>query len=195
MSTRESNLRESCGLGVGVGKCTRDGSQPSAGGATQPTAVLTDRAIAQMRRAGLVRPRPPYPGQEWRPRTEAEQHLLREGYRLDRLRLVLLEEVGRLRQAAALAPRAEVLAAAARTADRLRDCPLSSAELGAIAAAAAGESPEETASRLCLSYDAVRSQRKRAVSRLQARSVAQAVALCMAAGWITPQQITGGVAP
>ncbi|WP_167529495.1 LuxR C-terminal-related transcriptional regulator [Streptomyces spinoverrucosus] len=159
------------------------------------TAALTDKAIAQIRRAALVRPRPPYPGQEWRPRTEAEQHLLREGYRLDRVRQVLLEEIGRLRQAASLTPRAEVIAAAARKAERLRDCPLTQGQLGVIAAAAAGESAEETAQRLCLSYDTIRSQRQRAVSRLDARNIAHAVALCTAAGWITAAQITGGVAP
>lgn len=158
-------------------------------------AVLTDKVLAQFRTAGLVRPKSPYPGRAWAPRTDAEHHLLREGYRLDRLRLLLLEEVGRLRREAARVPRREVLAAAARTADRLKDCPLTSGQLEAIAAAAAGESPEDTAARLCLSYDTVKSRRQRAVSRLEARNLAHAVALCTAAGWVTAGQTTGGVAP
>lgn len=40
MSARESNLREAGGLGPRSGKCTRDGSQPSVGEATQPTPVF-----------------------------------------------------------------------------------------------------------------------------------------------------------
>jgi len=159
------------------------------------TAMLTDKAVAQLRTAGLVRPRSTYPGQAWAPRTDAEQHLLREASRLDRLRLRLLEEVGRLRQELTQTPRREVTAAAARTADRLRDCPLTPALLGIIAAAAAGESQEETARRLCLSYDTVKTHRQRAVMRLEARNVTHAVALCTAAGWVTAQQITEGVAP
>ncbi|MDN3021566.1 helix-turn-helix transcriptional regulator [Streptomyces sp. S.PB5] len=159
------------------------------------TAALTDKAIAQLRNAGLTRPRAPYPGQVWTPRTEAEQHLLSEGYRLDRLRLVLLEEVGRLRGQMPRRPRGEVIADAARTIDRLKDCPLSQAQLGIVAAAAAGESPEGTARRLCLSYDTVKSHRQRAVARLEARNILHAVALCVAAGWITDLQITQGVSP
>lgn len=58
MSTRESNLGESCGLGTGSGKCTRDGSQPPAGGATQPTPVFPhlpygDAVHAELTTAGL----------------------------------------------------------------------------------------------------------------------------------------------
>lgn len=157
--------------------------------------VLTDKAIAQLRNAGLARPRAPYPGQVWTPRTEAEQHLLGEGQRLDRLRQFLLEEVGRLRQQTARVPRAEVLAAAARTADRLRQCPLSQSQLAVVAGAAAGETPEETADRLHLAYDTVKRHRQRAVSRLEARSMPHAVALCVAAAWVTPGQLVGGVTP
>ena len=159
------------------------------------TAVLTDTAIVQLRRAGLVLPRPPYPGKEWRPSTPAEQHLLQEGYRLDRARQALLGEVGRLRQQTARPSRAEALAVAARDAERLSDCPLSQSQLAAMVAAAAGERPEDTARRLSLSYDTVKSHRHRAMSRLQARSMTHAVALCVSAGWVTARQIREGVAP
>lgn len=153
--------------------------------------VLTDKNIAQLRKAGLTRPRAPRPGQAWTPRTEAEQHLLGEGQRLDRVRLVLLEELGRLR--VQQPPRAEVLAAAVRNAERLRDCPLSQSQLAVVSGAAAGEAPEETAARLRLSYDTIKRHRQRAVSRLEARSMPHAVALCVAAGWVTPGQLAGGV--
>jgi len=158
-------------------------------------AMLTDRALGQLRMAGLARPRSSAPGQEWQPRTDAEQHLLREGYRLDRIRQLLLEEVGRLRRQVAATPRTEALAAAARSARRLSGCPLSPAELGIIAAAAAGESLQDTADRLCVAYDTVSSQRKRAVARMDAHNIAHAVALAVAAGWVTPRQVTEGIAP
>lgn len=157
--------------------------------------TLTDRHIGQLRNAGLTRPRAPYPGQTWTPRTDAERHLLTEGQRLDRLRLFLLEELGRLREQTAAIPRAEVLAAAARTAERLSGCPLSQSQLAVVCGAAAGEMPEETAARLRLSYDTVKRHRQRAVSRLQARSMLHAVALCVAAEWVTPGQLAGGVTP
>lgn len=159
------------------------------------TEVLNDKALAQLRTAGLVLPRSAQPGRYWAPGTAEEQHLLNEARRLDRVRLVLLEHVGVLRQQSGRIPRAEALAAAARTAERLRDCPLSPAQLSIVAAAAAGETPEETASRLCLSYDTVRSHRRRLLSRLEARSITHAVALCVAAGWVTVGQVTGGVTP
>lgn len=156
---------------------------------------LSDKALAQLRTAGLERPRPPYPGREWKPRTDAEQHLLREGFRLDRLRQLLLAEIGRLRQETAKVPRREAIEAAARIADRLRQCPLTQAQLAVIAAAAAGESQEDTARRLFISYDTVKSHRQRALLRLHAHNITHAVALCAAAGWVTPQQIEKGVAP
>lgn len=155
--------------------------------------VLTDKVLAQLRTAGLALPKSPYPGQAWAPRTDAEQHLLRESRRLDRLRQLLLEEVGRLRKEAGHKPRREVIAAAAHTAGRLKDCPLSPQERAIIAAAAAGESPQETARRLCLAYDTVKSHRQRALSRLEARSVPHAVALAVAAGWVSARQVTEGV--
>lgn len=156
--------------------------------------VLTDKNIAHLRNAGLTRPRAPRPGQAWTPRTQAEQHLLGEGQRLDRVRLVLLEEPGRLRVQQPLP--AEVLAAAARTAERLSGCPLSQSQLAVLSGAAAGEAPEETAARLHLSYDTIKRHRQRAVARLEARSMPQAVAQCVAAGWVTPGQLlAGGVTP
>lgn len=153
------------------------------------TTTLTDKTLAQLRAAGVVRPRPPYPGQEWRPRPPAEQHLLGECHRLDRLRLLLLEEVGRLRRQTAETPRAEVMAAAARTAERLRQCPLSPALFAAVAAAAAGEAPEETARRLCLSYETLKTNRRRAVARLEAHNMSHAVALVLAHGWLLPADV------
>jgi len=155
------------------------------------TATLTDRHLAQLRIAGLARPRPPYPGQEWKPRTPAEEHLLSEGHRLDRLRLLLLEEIGRLRRQTACAPRAQVIAAAVRKAERLRECPLSPALLAVVAAAAVGEAPEDTARRLCLSYESVKTNRQRAVSRLGARSMTHAVALALAHGWLLAEDVLG----
>lgn len=104
----------------GNGKSTPDGSLPLVGEATR--APLPDRLIAQLRRAGLVRPRAPYPGQVWTPRTEAEHHLLQEAYRLDRIRQLLLADLGRWRSEATRARRG-VVAAAAETAKRLHDCP------------------------------------------------------------------------
>lgn len=159
------------------------------------TGTLTDRTLAQLRTAGLARPRAPRPGQAWAPRTEAEQHLLSEGQRLDRVRLVLLEELGRLRQQTARIPRAELVAAAVRTAERLSGCPLSQSQLAVVSGAAAGETTEETAARLRLSYDTIKRHRQRAVSRLEARSMPHAVALCVAADWVTPGELAGGVAP
>lgn len=152
-------------------------------------AALTDKHLAQLRTAGLARPRPPYPGQEWKPRTPAEQHLLGECHRLDRLRLLLLEEVGRLRGQAPQASRAEVMAAAARTADRMSKCPLTPAQFAAVAAAAAGEPLEDTARRLALSYETVKTNRQRAVARLEARGMTHAVALSLAHGWLLPADV------
>lgn len=58
MSARESNLRQACGRGPGSGKCTRDGSQPPTGDATQPTPVYPhlpygDTVHAELVDAGL----------------------------------------------------------------------------------------------------------------------------------------------
>lgn len=191
MSARETNVREACGLGKDI----RDGAQPLVDGVHPAPALLPPSALAQLRRAGVTLPRPSAPGTEWTPRTDAERHLLRECHRLDRIRQMLLAEVGRLRQSLGQAPQRERVAAAARTAGRLSACPLTTGQLSVLAAAAAGESPEDTARRLVVTYDTVRSQRQRAVHRLGARSVTHAVALAVAAGWITREQVTGGVTP
>lgn len=164
------------------------------------TATVADDVLDQVRKAGLVRPRSSYPGQAWQPRTPAEEHLLREACRLDRVRQLLLGEIGRLRHETAPRDarrdaRRDRIAAAARTANRLADCPLSPSQLQVIAAAAAGESAEDTALRLVLAYDTVRSQRKRAVHRLGARSMTHAVALAVEAGWVTSAQVLRGVTP
>ncbi|WP_405930351.1 LuxR C-terminal-related transcriptional regulator [Streptomyces sp. NBC_00827] len=158
--------------------------------------LMTDEVLKQLRTAGLMRPRPPYPGQPWQPRTPAEEHLLREGCRLDRVRQLLLGEVGKLRhEVDARAGRRQRLAVASRTAVRLSGCPLTPSELKVIAAAAAGESAEDTSLRLVVAYDTVRTQRKRAVHRLGARSMTHAVALAVEAGWISSEQIRGGLTP
>lgn len=156
---------------------------------------LTDKTLAQLRNAGLQRPRTTQPGQPWTPRTQAEAHLLAEAQRLDRIRLLLLEEVGRLRQQTGRVPRAEAIAAAAREAERLKVCPLGAAQLNVVQAAAAGESPHATARRLSLSFSTVRSHRQRAVRRLDARDMDHAVELCTTAGWITAGQPAGSEAP
>ncbi|MGW0599928.1 LuxR C-terminal-related transcriptional regulator [Streptomyces sp. NPDC002776] len=157
--------------------------------------VLTDKTLAQLRNAGLVRPRSAQPGQEWKPRTDAEVHLLREAYRLDRARQILLEEVGRLRQQAALPRRTDVVAAAARAAERLKECPLSPAQLNVVAAAAAGESVHNMARRLGLSFETVSSHYRRALKRLDAQDMDHAVRLCQASGWIPAVQPEQGSTP
>ncbi|QQM44976.1 helix-turn-helix transcriptional regulator [Streptomyces liliifuscus] len=155
------------------------------------SAPLPADVLEQIRTAGLVLPRPPHPGQQWKARTDAETHLLREGYRLDRVRQLLLGELGRLHRV-----RAEEAARRKRTADAMPPlCPLSQADLAALKSAAAGESSTDTSRRLLMPYDTVRAQRKRAMSRLGARTVTQAVGLAVAAGWITGEEIAGGVTP
>ncbi|MFI6274274.1 LuxR C-terminal-related transcriptional regulator [Streptomyces sp. NPDC050988] len=188
---------------VEAGKDTRGSSQLLAGGSTQPAALrapsiglLSDEVLAQLRTAGLERPRPPQRGREWTPATEPEQHLLREACRLDRVRRMLLEDIGRRAQEAARLRRMF----AGRSVRQDQDggpapagaCPLPPHELEVIAAAAAGETLEQTSGRLILSYDTIRTRRKRAVHRLGVRSVTQAVALLVAGRWITSEQISGG---
>lgn len=157
------------------------------------TEPLSPAALAQLRQAGLTRPKGTGPGRTWSPRTDAEQHLLREGYRLDRVRQLLLAEVGRLREGQA--QRRERIKTAARTADRPSTCPLTPGQLDVLAGAAAGESPEDTARRLAVGYNAVRYHRHRAARRLGARNLMHAVALAVAAGWISRERVMGGVAP
>lgn len=151
-----------------------------------------EEVVKRVRTAGLVLPRAPYPGQRWTPRTEAEGHLLREALRLDQIRRLLLDEIGRLRPDQPTRTRAQILADTAREAERLKECPLSPTLLNIVAAAAANESPRDTARRLHLSYETVKSHRHRAMSRLEVHSMDDAVALCAAAGWVTPGHITRG---
>ncbi|MEV0112328.1 hypothetical protein AB0H77_03590 [Streptomyces sp. NPDC050844] len=191
MSARGEQLQAA----AGAGEDTRDGSQPFEGESTRAGAAsavpISDAVLDQIRTAGLVLPRPPYPGQQWKARTDAEAHLLREGYRLDRVRQLLLGELGRLHRV-----RAQEAARRKRTAEAMPPlCPLSQAELAALKSAAAGESAMDTSRRLLVPYDTVRAQRKRATGRLGARTVTQAAALAVAAGWITGEDIVGGVTP
>ena len=152
---------------------------------------LKDKVIAQLRRGGLELPRGPRPGQRWIPTSTAEQQLLAEARRLDRVRLLLLEEVGRLRQVTARIPRAEVIAAAAREAEHMKRCPLNPTELLVVTGAARGETAEETATRLQFAHDTVRNARVRAVDKLGARSMLHVVALCLTEEWVTRDQIRG----
>lgn len=167
---------------------------------------IPDSVLEQIRTAGLVLPRAPYPGQEWKPRTPAEQHLLQEGHRLNQALQAALGEIGRLRhERAVLAARRQRIqaapdtqehaAAADRARQRLSNCPLSPGQLAVLVAAAAGESAADTARRLLIPYDTIRSRRQRLTARLAARNTTHAVAIAVAAGWITGEEITGGVTP
>lgn len=152
------------------------------------TGPIPPGVLATIVRAGLVLPRPPFPGQPWRPRTEAEVHLLRQARQMDRARQVLLGEVGRLRK----------VLVDHHVADRRQlagQCPLTPQQLETLAAAAAGETLGETALRLIVSVDTLKSRRSRIVKLLGARDLSHAVALAMAAGWLTAQDVTGGGAP
>ncbi|MFE9923299.1 response regulator transcription factor [Streptomyces sp. NPDC005774] len=146
--------------------------------------------VARLRTAGLRLPRV-LPGQEWRPITGAEEHLLSEARRLDRIRQFLLEEIGRLR---AQSPSERTLRERSRVAaiSRIKDCPLTAGQLEVLAAAASGETIEATARRMHITVDTVKSQRKRASDRIDARSMLHAVALAVASGWIPTEQDHGG---
>lgn len=173
-----------------AGKDTRS---RSAAGGVHPAPALPDQVLAQLRAKGLILPRGPRPGQPWTPRTGAETHLLAEARRLDRARQLLLAEVGRLRHRLGVrrTDGQEQREEAARTATRWSGCPLGVSQLNVLVAAAQGELPEETAARLFLALGTVKSTRVRAVQRLGARNVAHAVAISVAAGWITPEQFGG----
>lgn len=172
-----------------AGKDTR-----SVAGGVHPAPALAPQVLAQLRARGLVLPKGPRPGQAWTPRTEAESHLLIEARRLDRARLQLLGKVGRLRHQLGMRRGGgqERREATARLAERWSGCPLGVSQLNVLVGAARGEAPEETAARLHLADDTVKNTRKRAVIRLEARSVTHAVAIAVAAGWITPEDIDGG---
>lgn len=170
---------------------TRDGSQLSEATSTQPgSTALPAEELGQARTAGLVLPRPSVPGTAWSPSTGAEQHLLREGYRLDRIRQQLLTEVGRLRHL--YASRSARLGARG---EQTSPCPLTGSELRVLVAAAAGESPRETADRALITESTIRQQRKAASRRLGAKSIPHAVAVAVAAGWITAENIIEGTTP
>jgi DNA-binding CsgD family transcriptional regulator len=155
---------------------------------------LDGEVLARIRTGGLRLPLSA-PGVTWQPRTATETHLLREGQRLDRVRQLLLGEVGWLRARLGVAAgRRGRAAAAARAAERLVACPLSTGQLAIVAAAAAGESVEETARRLSVTGEAVKSQRQRAVHAMSARNMTHAVAVSVAAGWLDREQILTGAA-
>lgn len=180
-----------------AGKDTRaGGGQPSgAVGGVHPARGLSALVLARLRRAALVLPRGPRPGQPWAPRTEAETHLLAEGHRLDRARQQLLAEVGRLRHE--LGARDGHEEDTAPFGDREETapqggCPLDATRLAALAGAARGETLHETAERLQIPYETARTRRNRAMSAMGARSMAHAVAIAVAAGWVLPGRMGGG---
>jgi DNA-binding CsgD family transcriptional regulator len=183
-----SAIDETSAVGV-AGKDTR-----SVAGGVHPAPALTDQVLAQLRARGLVLPRGPRPGQPWTPRTDAETHLLAEGRRLDRARQVLLGEVGRLRHLLGVrrTDGQDRREEAARTAAAFSGCPLGVSQLNILIGAARGELPEETAARLHVAYGTVKSTRVRAVRQLGACNVTHAVALAVAAGWISPDEFGGG---
>lgn len=163
--------------------------------------------LATIARAGLVLPRPPFPGQRWQPRTPAEQHLLRQARALDVMRRQLLAEIGRLQAGVGhLYGKGRLLQAeVAELEETVRDLgrerepradlvgDLSPAELEVLVSAATGESGEEFARRMCINPHTVKTRRRRAIRRLGARSFTQAVAIVVAAGRATTA--LGGGAP
>ncbi|MEH0564683.1 hypothetical protein QBA57_39820 [Streptomyces scabiei] len=178
-----------------AGKDTHAGGGQPSGlvGGVHPAPALTAQVLAQLRTAGLVLPRGPYPGRPWAPRTDAETHLLAEARRLDRARQQLLAELGRMRHGTPHRNAREVRKAAVRAVQRhAADCPLSGGQLAALAGAAIGERPEETAARLDLPLGTLRSTRARALDRLGALNITHAVALATSAGWIRPRAADGG---
>lgn len=148
------------------------------------TEVLPQQAVKQLRTAGLVLPRPPYPGQKWTPRTPAEEHLLGEATRLDHARRLLLAELGRIRQVIGYRPGAQVREDTAREAERLKECPLTPTQLRVVAAAVEGLDIEETAARLHISWHTAKNHRTRAQAAVGARSFVHLAALCVQAGWV-----------
>ncbi|MEW2570463.1 LuxR C-terminal-related transcriptional regulator [Streptomyces sp. NPDC047070] len=174
-----------------AGKDTRGGSQLPRATSTQAGMPLLDELLEQIRAAGLVLPRPRQAGQAWVPATDAERHLLSQARRLDRARRLLLGQIGWLRQEYTEQAARHAQAAPRATAP----CPLTAGQLEVLAAVAVGEPVAETARRLLLPHDTIRSRRRRINARLGTRSTAQAAVLAATAGWITPGQITGGTAP
>lgn len=73
--------------------------------------------------------------------------------------------------------------------------PLTRCQLNAVIGAARGETAQETAARLGVAVDTVRSHRIRAFARLGRSTAAGAVAVAMATGLITPGDIRAGGRP
>lgn len=161
--------------------------------------------LAAIARAGLALPRAPFPGQAWQPRTPAEAHLLRQARALDVMRRQLLGEVGRLqarvghltRTGRDLRAEVEEFEETVRDLGRERDpatdpvADLTPEELEALVSAAAGETVDAFARRVCLSPNTVKTRRQRAIKRLGAGSFTHAVAMVVAAGKATG--VLGGV--
>ncbi|MFD8936663.1 LuxR C-terminal-related transcriptional regulator [Streptomyces sp. NPDC059578] len=64
-------------------------------------------------------------------------------------------------------------------------CPLTAAQLAVLTSAAYGETGQQTAARLRIAYGTVRTHRRRARAALGARTAEQALAMVIAAGWVT----------
>jgi DNA-binding CsgD family transcriptional regulator len=68
-------------------------------------------------------------------------------------------------------------------------CPLTDRQLEVVIAAANGEHPKVTARRLGISHTTVHTRREHAYARLGARTAAEAVAVCMAYGWLERERL------
>lgn len=163
--------------------------------------------LKAMGKAGLVLPRGPRPGEPWTARTPAEVHLLRQGQRLDVMRRKLLGELARM-QLGAKDLRAKVttlqgeLTGLRRTmrdvgADRAPEFTqrVTDVDLSVLAAAARGETRDDTARRLGLSLEAIKSRRVRATRHVGAATFYQAVAMASAAGVVPAVSAMGGGVP
>jgi DNA-binding CsgD family transcriptional regulator len=144
---------------------------------------LAPEVLAAIARSGLALPKGPAPGQQWRPRSRDEEHLLIQARQLDRMRQLLLGEVGRLRHTV-LGLRVALRRKAAPR------CPLTDPQIQVLAAAAVGETVEATAHRLFMSESMVKAHRARAIKNLGAGDIAHAVGIAMSAHWITPARTT-----
>jgi hypothetical protein len=69
------------------------------------------------------------------------------------------------------------------------DCPLHLVHLSALIDAANGEAPKDSATRLGLALPTIYTRRQRAITRLNAETVDQAVAMCVVNGWITREDL------
>lgn len=82
-----------------------------------------------------------------------------------------------------------------RPSQNLFDCPLDGRLLETLVGAARGESNAECGRRLHVSEEGMKSRRKKIMQRLAARSMPHAVAISMAHGWITADDVLYGTAP